>query len=141
MKMKLQQKAFSAFFADLVTPRPIERRANMYFWSWYPDYDNPADFTFPILSGQAFPKDAGFNSGYYNNPTVTDLINTGYGTADETKLTQEMQQLQTIVNKDDPPWVTVDNVIDNTYLRTDVKGYVATPLAGWVYNYYPLFRQ
>jgi peptide/nickel transport system substrate-binding protein len=140
LKLRLVQKAYSAFLADLTTPRPVAQRADMYFWSWYPDYDDPADFSWPLLSGQALPADAGFNSGYYENPTVTDLINKGYAASNLTELTGLMLRLQNIVNKEDPPWVPVDQVLDNTYLRNDVKGYATNPLAGWVYNYYPLTR-
>jgi peptide/nickel transport system substrate-binding protein len=140
MKLTFKEKAYSAFLADLTTPRPVEQRANMYFWSWYPDYDNAADFCWPILSADAFPENAAFNSGYYDNATVTDIINKGYTESDPQKLQDMMTQLQGIINKDDPPWVPVDQVLDNTCLRTDIKGYVANPLTGWVYNYYPLSR-
>jgi ABC-type dipeptide transport system, periplasmic component len=141
LKLKIVQKAYSAFLADLTTPRPVQQRADMYFWSWYPDYDDPADFSWPLLSGDALPANAGFNSGYYVNATVTDLINKGYGAGGNlTELTGLMLKMQNIINKEDPPWVPVDQVLDNTYLRNDVKGYSTNPLAGWVYNYYPLTR-
>ena len=140
MKLKLQEKAYSAFLADLTTPRPVDQRADMYFWSWYPDYDLAADYCWPILNSAALPKDAAFNSGYYLNSTVTDIINKGYTEFDPTKLQSMMTQLQTIINQTDPPWVPVDQVLDNTCLRSDIKGYIANPLTGWVYNYYPLSR-
>ena len=140
MKLKLLEKAYSAFLADLTTPRPVNQRADMYFWSWYPDYDLAADYCWPILNSAALPKDAAFNSGYYINSTVTDIINKGYTEFDPTTLQSMMTQLQTIINQTDPPWVPVDQVLDNTCLRTDVKGYIANPLTGWVYNYYPLYR-
>jgi peptide/nickel transport system substrate-binding protein len=140
MKLKLQERAYSAFLADLTTPRPVDKRANMYFWSWYPDYNLAADYCWPILSADALPEDAAFNSGYYENSTVTDIINKGYTETNPTTLQGMMNQLQGIINKDDPPWVPVDQVLDNTCLRSDVKGYIANPLTGWVYNYYPLSR-
>ena len=71
---------------------------------------------------------------------MTDIINKGYTETNPTTLQGMMNQLQGIINKDDPPWVPVDQVLDNTCLRSDVKGYIANPLTGWVYNYYPLSR-
>src|SRR5262249_40976504 len=77
MSLKLVEKAFPAFNADQTTPRPVDERPNMFFWSWYPDYNQPADYLYPIVSSASVPPN-GYNSGYYSNPTVDKAINDGY---------------------------------------------------------------
>ena len=139
MVLKLVEKAFSAFNADQTTPRPIDQRPNMFFWSWYPDYNQPADYLWPIANSAGEPPTA-YNSGYYNNPTVDKAINDGYFQPDATKLQQTFAQVQDIINRQDPLWVPVDQTYDNTYTRNDIGGLVPNPLTGGVEDLYPLHR-
>ena len=139
MVLKLVEKAFPAFNADQTTFRPVDQRPDMFFWSWYPDYDQPADYLFPIVNSGAVPPN-GYNSGYYMNPAVDKAINDGYFEPDPTKLTGSFKQVQTIINQQDPVWVPVDQAYDNTYTRNDVGGLIPNPLTGGVIDFYPLHR-
>jgi len=139
MVLKLAEKAFAAFNADQTTFRPISERPHMFFWSWYPDYNQPADYLYPIANSAAVPPN-GYNSGYYNNPTVDKAINDGYFQPDQAKLEQTFTQVQDIINRQDPMWVPVDQAYDNTYTRNDIGGLVPNPLTGGVEDLYPLHR-
>ena len=75
--LRLVEKAFPAFNADQTTFRPVNQRPNMLFFSWYPDYNQPSDYLFPIVNSAAVPPN-GYNSGYYANPTVDKAINDGF---------------------------------------------------------------
>ena len=50
-------------------PMPVGQRSDMLFFSWYPDYNHPADYMFPIMDSKAIPPN-GYNSGYYANTSV-----------------------------------------------------------------------
>ena len=139
MTLHLLEKAFPAFNADQTTPRPVDQRPNMFFWSWYPDYNQPSDYLFPIVNSAAVPPN-GYNSGYYANPTVDKAINDGYFEADSSKLAATFKQVQTIINQQDPVWVPVDQSYDNTYTRNDIGGLIPNPLTGGVVDLYPLHR-
>ncbi len=139
MVLKLVEKAFSAFNADQTTQKPVDQRPNMFFWSWYPDYNQPADYLWPIANTAGEPP-AGYNSGYYSNPTVDKAINDGYFQPDATKLQQTFTEVQDIINRQDPLWVPVDQTYDNTYTRNDIGGLVPNPLTGGVEDLYPLHR-
>jgi peptide/nickel transport system substrate-binding protein len=138
--LKLIEKAYPAFVADISTDRPVVERADMDYWFWWPEFNSPSDICFPILSEDATPKAALFNSGYYLNDTVNKAINDGYVEADEQKLAAMWQQAQQIMGHDDPPWIPVGQIVDTTYVRDDLQGYVANPLYVLSYDFYALAR-
>jgi peptide/nickel transport system substrate-binding protein len=140
LNLKLIEKAYPTFVADMTTDRPESERASMYYWFWWPEYNNPSDYLFPILSQDATPKAALFNSGYYTNTTVNDAINNGFGESDESKLQSMWSEAQTIMGQQDPPWLPIGQIIDTTYLRSDIGGYVGNPLYVLSYDYYALSR-
>ncbi len=140
LSLKLVEKAYPAFVADMSTDRPESERASMYYWFWWPGYNSPSDYLYPILSEDATPKAALFNSGYYMNDTVNKAINDGYTVSDEHKLTAMWTRAQEIMGREDPPWIPIGQIVDTSYLRGDIDGYVANPLYVLTYDYYALSR-
>ena len=140
LKLKIVEKAYSAFVADISTPKPVSQRPDMAWWFWWPEYNSPSDFCFPILSADATPKQSLFNGGYYINSTVNNAINKGFTESDPAKLTAMWRQAQTVMGSQDPPWLPLGQIIDTSYLRTDVKGYVANPVYVESYDFYALSR-
>ena len=112
----------------------------MAWWFWWPEYNSPSDFCFPILSEDATPKQNLFNGGYYVNSTVNNAINKGFTESDPAKLTAMWRQAQTVMGSQDPPWLPLGQIIDTSYLRTDVKGYVPNPVYTESYDFYALSR-
>jgi peptide/nickel transport system substrate-binding protein len=140
LSVKIVEKAYPAFVADISTPKPESQRPNMAYWFWWPEYNNPSDFCFPILSEDATPNASLFNGGYYENDTVNTTINKGFTESDPDKLTQIWRQAQVVMGEEDPPWIPLGQIIDTSYLRTDVKGYVANPVYVLSYDFYALSR-
>jgi peptide/nickel transport system substrate-binding protein len=140
LKLNLVEKAYPAFVADISTPKPVSQRPDMAWWFWWPEYNSPSDFCFPILSEDATPKQNLFNGGYYINSTVNNAINKGFTESDPAKLTAMWRQAQTVMGSQDPPWLPLGQIIDTSYLRTDVKGYVANPVYVESYDFYALSR-
>ncbi len=140
LKLNIVEKAYPAFVADISTPKPESQRPDMAYWFWWPEYNSPSDFCFPILSKDATPKQHLFNGGYYDNATVNNAISNGFTESDPAKLTNMWRQAQTVMGNDDPPWIPLGQIIDTSYLRTDVKGYVANPVYVDSYDFYSLSR-
>jgi peptide/nickel transport system substrate-binding protein len=140
LKLNLVEKAYPAFVADISTPKPVSQRPDMAWWFWWPEYNSPSDFCFPILSEDATPKQHLFNGGYYVNSTVNNAINKGFTESDPAQLTAMWHQAQTVMGSEDPPWIPLGQIIDTSYLRTDVKGYVANPVYVESYDFYALSR-
>ena len=119
MHLKIVEKEFSALNADLTTDRPVSERADMYYWGWWPDYDDPSDYSWVILNSDAAPDVCAgcYNSGYYHNPTVDKIIYAGFSETDDAKLTAMYKKAQDIMTRLDPPWILVGQPLDETYFR------------------------
>ncbi len=141
MSLKLIEKEYSAYNADLTTDRPVSQRANMYYWGWWPDYNGPSDYSWILFSSDAAPdKCACYNSGYYKNARVDEIINDGFSQTDDTKLTSEFKEAQQILSVTDPAWIPVGQQLDETYFRSDIKGQTFNPLYILTWDYYALSR-
>src|SRR5215510_13444449 len=140
LRLNLVEKAYPAFVADISTPKPVSQRPDMAWWFWWPEYNSPSDFCFPILSEDATPKQHLFNGGYYQNTTVNNAINNGFTESDPSKLTAMWRQAQTVMGSEDPPWIPLGQIIHTSYLRTDVRGYVPNPVYVESYDFYALSR-
>ena len=141
LQVKIVEKAYPAFVADISTPKPVSDRPDMAYWFWWPEFNSPSDFCFPILSNQATPKADLFNGGYYDNAAVNNAINEGFSKAgNKTLVTNLWREAQTVMGQQDPPWLPIGQIIDNSYVRTDVKGYVANPVYVESYDFHALSR-
>ena len=58
----------------------------------------------------------GFNSGYYSNPEVDELLNAARKSTDQAERAKLYQEMQTIV-QEDAPWVFVANWKQNAVTR------------------------
>jgi peptide/nickel transport system substrate-binding protein len=141
LKLRLVEKEFSAMNADLTTDRPVSERANMYYWGWWPDYNDPSDYSWVIFNSDAAPSACPcYNSGYYSNAKVDDIIYDGFSQTDDQKLTNEMYDAQNIMTEQDPPIIPVGQQLDVTYFRNDIQGQVFNPLYILTWDYYALSR-
>jgi peptide/nickel transport system substrate-binding protein len=141
LKVKIVEKAYDAFVGDISSPHPVSQRPDMAYWFWWPEYNSPSDFCFPILSADGTPDQHLFNGGYYVNAAVNNAINKGFSDpANPRLLTSLWRQAQTVMGSEDPPWIPLGQIIDTSYLRTDVKGYVANPVYVQSYDFRALSR-
>jgi peptide/nickel transport system substrate-binding protein len=141
LKLRLVEKEFSAMNADLTTDRPATERADMYYWGWWPDYNDPSDYSWVIFNSDAAPdKCPCYNSGYYHNERVDQIINAGFSETNDAKLIEMFREAQDIMTRQDPPIIPVGQQLDETYFRSDIKGQVFNPLYILTWDYYALHR-
>lgn len=141
MHLKLVEKEFSAMNADLTTDRPVSERANIYYWGWWPDYNDPSNFSWILFNSDAAPDACPcYNSGYYKNARVDEIINAGFTETDDTKLTEMFKEAQDIMTRVDPPILPMGQQLDETYFRKDIQGQVFNPLYILTWDYYALSR-
>lgn len=141
LKLRLVEKEFSAMNADLTTDRPVSERANMYYWGWWPDYNDPSNYSWVIFNSDAAPDVCPcYNSGYYHNDRVDQIINAGFSETNDAKLTDTMHEAQDIMTRIDPPIIPVGQQLDDTYFRNDIQGQVFNPLYILTWDYYALHR-
>jgi peptide/nickel transport system substrate-binding protein len=141
LKLRLVEKEFSAMNADLTTDRPVSERANMYYWGWWPDYNDPSNYSWVIFNSDAAPDVCPcYNSGYYHNDRVDQIINAGFSETNDAKLTDTMHEAQDLMTRIDPPIIPVGQQLDDTYFRNDIQGQVFNPLYILTWDYYALHR-
>jgi len=141
LKLRLIEKEFSAMNADLTTDRPVSERANMYYWGWWPDFNDPSNYSWVIFNSDAAPDVCPcYNSGYYHNARVDEIIYDGFSETDDAKLTEMMREAQDIMTRQDPPIIPVGQQLDETYFRNDIQGQVFNPLYILTWDYYALSR-
>jgi peptide/nickel transport system substrate-binding protein len=141
MHLKIVEKGFGAMNDDLVTDRPVEERANIYYWGWWPDYNDPSNFSWILFNSAAAPDQCPcYNSGYYHNDRVDEIINAGFSETDDSKLTESFKEAQDIMTRVDPPILPMGQQLDETYFRADIKGNYFNPLYILTWDYYALSR-
>ena len=142
MDLEIVEKSYSAFNADLTTDRPVDKRADMYYWGWWPDYNHPSDYSWILFDSAAAPDACPcYNSGYYKNAQVDKIIDDGFAQADQAALAASFKEAQRIMSPDvDPPIIAVGQPIDTTYYRTDILGQVSNPLYIFTWDFWALHR-
>ena len=93
--------------------------------SWMFDTGDPHTVLPLNFSSTAFPPD-GFNTGYYTNPRVDELLTQASASMDQQQrgaLYKEVQQ----ITSEEAPWIFVDHAKQNAAMTSNVKGFQLSP--------------
>ena len=110
-------------FLGVVNPG-LEGKADMAEMAWMTN--DPDTLPFLALRTESWPDQGGFNSGYYSNPKVDELLNAARSSTDQNERARLYQEMQTIV-QDDAPWVFVANWKQNAVTNSSVKNFSLQP--------------
>ena len=102
----------------------LEGQADMAQMAWMTN--DPDTLPFLTLRSNAWPNLGGFNSGYYSNPKVDELLEEARSTTDKTIRAKLYRQMQEIVF-DDAPWAFIANWKQNAISHKQVKNFVLQP--------------
>jgi peptide/nickel transport system substrate-binding protein len=138
INLKLVERSFSAFVADYFSDAPPEDRPNMYFFSWWPNFNHPFDWSWVLYHSDAAGS-AGANAGLYSNKEADGLID-GMWNVPVEKLVEGSSRLQEILTVEDPPWIPIAQEPTHLYVRNDIGGLVQNPLYVLTLDMYQLHR-
>lgn len=110
-------------FLDRVNPG-LEGKADMAEMAWMTN--DPDTLPFLALRTDAFPDEGGFNSGYYSNPEVDDLLEQARRSTDQDERARLYREMQEIVHED-APWVFVASWRQNAVARTSIGNFRLQP--------------
>jgi len=110
-------------FLGVVNPG-LEGKADMAEMAWMTN--DPDTLPFLALRTESWPDQGGFNSGYYSNPKVDELLNAARSSTDQNERARLYQEMQTIV-QDDAPWVFVANWKQNAVTNSSVENFSLQP--------------
>lgn len=139
IRLRLVERSFSAFVADYFSDAPPDQRPNMYFFSWWPNYNHPFDWAWVLYHGDAAGS-AGGNAGLYSNDEANGLIDAMWNVPIDAKLERKSSRLQEILAVEDPAWIPVAQEPTHLYVRNDIGGLTLNPVYVLTLDMYELHR-
>jgi peptide/nickel transport system substrate-binding protein len=122
MPVKIETYEWNTFLGK-VNPG-LEGAADMAEMAWMTN--DPDTLPSLALRTAAFPEEGGFNSGYYSNPEVDDLLEQARTATDQDERADLYKQMQAIV-QEDAPWVFVANWKQNAVTSAAVENFTLQP--------------
>ncbi|MDP2731979.1 MAG: ABC transporter substrate-binding protein, partial [Hoeflea sp.] len=98
----------------------LEGKADMAEMAWMTN--DPDTLPFLALRTEAWPDKGGFNSGYYSNTKVDELLEAARRSTDQDERAELYREMQSIV-QDDAPWVFVANWKQNAVTKAGVEDF------------------
>lgn len=102
----------------------LEGKADMAEMAWMTN--DPDTLPFLALRTEAWPENGGFNSGYYSNPEVDELLNQARTATDRDERARLYKEMQEIVY-DDAPWAFIANWQQNAVATDAVENFSLQP--------------
>ncbi|MCB1497892.1 MAG: ABC transporter substrate-binding protein [Bauldia sp.] len=122
LKVKIETYEWNTFLGE-VNPG-LEGKADMAEMAWMTN--DPDTLPFLALRTDAFPDKGGFNSGYYSNPKVDELLEKARTSTDQAERAKLYKEMQTIV-REDAPWAFIANWKQNAVSTAAVEGFSLQP--------------
>lgn len=120
--VKIETYEWNTFLGE-VNPG-LEGKADMAEMAWMTN--DPDTLPFLALRSGAWPDKGGFNSGYYSNPKVDELLEAARASTDQDDRARLYKEMQTIV-QDDAPWVFVANWKQGAVTSSRVRNFSLQP--------------
>ena len=102
----------------------LEGKADMAEMAWMTN--DPDTVPYLTLRTEASPENGGFNSGYYSNPEVDELLAKARTSTDQAERAELYAKVQEIVHED-APWLFVANWVQNAVTTAAVQGFKLQP--------------
>ena len=122
MKVRIETYEWNTFLGK-VNPG-LEGKADMAEMAWMTN--DPDTLPFLALRSQAMPDKGGFNSGYYANEKVDELLDKARAVTDQDERAKLYKEMQEIVHED-APWVFVANWKQNAVTGANVENFKLQP--------------
>jgi len=122
LKVSIETYEWNTFLGE-VNPG-LEGKADMAEMAWMTN--DPDTLPFLALRTAAWPDKGGFNSGYYSNPKVDELLEAARAATDQDERARLYQEMQAIV-REDAPWVFVANWKQNAVTSDRVESFSLQP--------------
>ncbi|MDQ0325013.1 peptide/nickel transport system substrate-binding protein [Rhodopseudomonas julia] len=119
---KIESYEWNTFLAQ-VNPG-LEGKADMAEMAWMTN--DPDTLPYLTLRSDALPDEGGFNSGYYSNEKVDELLEKARRSTDQDERAKLYKEAQVIIH-DDAPWIFIANWKQNAVTTERVGGFSLQP--------------
>ena len=110
---------------------------NVSLGSWTPDFADP-DYNLWYFAHSS-SKGPGFNTAFYENKRVDELLEEGRTTVDEQRREAIYQEIQSIM-ADDIPYAFIAQTNERAPARDTVKGYEINPMNTWYVPFHKMSK-
>ena len=121
-KVKIETYEWNSFLAQV--NGGLADKADMAEMAWMTN--DPDTLPYLALRSAALPEQGGFNSGYYQNKQLDEILEKARTSTDQAERASLYAQVQQIVH-DDAPWLFVANWKQNAVTRANVQGFELQP--------------
>jgi peptide/nickel transport system substrate-binding protein len=121
-QVKIETYEWNSFLSRVNTG--LEGKADMAEMAWMTN--DPDTLPYLTLRSDALPDKGGFNSGYYQNPKLDEILAKARSSTDQAERAKLYGEVQQIVH-DDAPWLFVANWKQNAVTQAAVKGFELQP--------------
>lgn len=121
-QVKIETYEWNSFLSRVNTG--LEGKADMAEMAWMTN--DPDTLPYLTLRSDAMPDKGGFNSGYYQNPKLDEILAKARSSTDQAERAKLYGEVQQIVH-DDAPWLFVANWKQNAVTQAAVKGFELQP--------------
>ncbi|MCV0393908.1 MAG: ABC transporter substrate-binding protein [Rhizobiaceae bacterium] len=122
MPVTIETYEWNTYLAE-VNPG-LEGKADMAEMAWMTN--DPDTLPYLTLRSGALPDKGGFNSGYYSNEEVDDLLERARVETDSDRRAELYREMQAIVHED-APWAFIANWKQNAVTGANVQGFALQP--------------
>ncbi|EWG98767.1 ABC transporter substrate-binding protein [Halomonas sp. BC04] len=122
LEVKIETYEWNTFL-DRVNPG-LAGKADMAQMAWMTN--DPDTLPFLALRSDAMPESGGFNSGYYSNPEVDELLEQARRSVDQEERAALYREMQAIVHED-APWAFIANWKQNAVAGANVENFRLQP--------------
>jgi peptide/nickel transport system substrate-binding protein len=120
---------------------PAEEKQDMIgLWSWWPDYNEGWNQLYPNFVIESAGGNAS-NGGYYNNPSVEELMVQARDVATTEEKDALMKEIQDILIRQDPAAIFIGQVLYTTVADATIKGLEFNPLYIEQYFFHRYYRE
>ncbi len=124
--LNLQEMSFPAFLDAFFGDAAAAERPDMFYFSWWPNVNHPYSFAAGLFSGNSTSADG--NSGRYNNPEATGLIEGLNNQLMDADNVAKFLRLADILTTEDPAWLPIQQSRTAFVTRSDIVGLVNNPI-------------
>lgn len=114
-------------------------RPDFMLQSWWPDYNSPLNYVFPIFSSKSVGA-AGQNAGYYKDSKVDQIIEAALNAKTKEEVAALFKPFQDAITRDDPAGIYMAQAPDRTAVSVKIKGHVFNVLYLGTFDFYALSR-
>lgn len=122
MNVRIETYEWNTFLGQ-VNPG-LEGKAHMAQMAWMTN--DPDTLPFLTLRTAAWPEEGGFNSGYYSNLDIDEILDQARMATDQEERAALYRDVQAIVH-DEAPWLFVANWVQGAVTTSNVEGFSLQP--------------